>query len=122
MRIRSLALGLGVAALLAIPRSGHAETVTFETGTLIIPMDVDYQDVGMLKAFGLLDKLLRAGIPVQWVIKTPKVVVDAATGKFEDDFSATATDYKSGAAIATHGYRGGPFVIKLGDAAAAKPI
>ena len=95
-------------ATLGAASISRAEAVTFATGTLIIPMDVDYQDAGMLKAFGLLDKLLRAGVPVQWVIKTPKVVVDAAKGKFEDDFTASATDFKSSAAITAHGYRGGP--------------
>ncbi|MGZ3418619.1 MAG: hypothetical protein ACXVEE_12175 [Polyangiales bacterium] len=103
--------------------SSRAASVTFATGSLIIPMDVDYQDAGMLKAFGLLDKLLRAGVPVQWVIKTPKAVVDAAKGKFEDDFTASATDFKTpSTVISAHGYRGGPFVIKAADAAAAKTV
>ncbi len=85
-------------------------------------MDIDYQDVGMLKAFGLLDKLLRAGVPIAWCIKTPKVVVDAANGRFEDDFTASATDFKTAAAITAHGYRGGPFVIAAADATVARPI
>jgi uncharacterized repeat protein (TIGR01451 family)/MYXO-CTERM domain-containing protein len=117
------ALGCGVAIACALYGSNaRAETVTFDTGALIIPMDVDYQDSGMLKAFGLLDKLLRAGVPVQWVIKTPKIVVDAAKGKFEDDFTASAKDYKTSAVITAHGYRGGPFVIAAADADKAKPI
>jgi uncharacterized repeat protein (TIGR01451 family) len=112
-----------IALAAAVPApAGAVPTVSFPAGSLIIPMDVDYQDTGMLKAFGLLDKLLRAGVPVAWCIKTPKTVVDAAAGRFEDDFTASATDFKSGAAIAQHGYRGGPFVIAAGDAAAAGPL
>ena len=64
----------------------------FATGSLIIPMDTTYQDFGMLKAFGLLDKLLRAGVPISWCIKTPKAVGDT-------DFVASATDFKTGARL-----------------------
>lgn len=122
--MRTLVAGLVGALAVTWIASGtaRAATATFETGALIVPMDVDYQDAGMLKAFGLLDKLLRAGVPVQWVIKTPKVVVDAAKGKFEDDFTATAKDFKTAAVITAHGYRGGPFVIAAADAARATPI
>ena len=87
----------------------------FATGSLIIPMDTTYQDFGMLKAFGLLDKLLRAGVPISWCIKTPKAVGDT-------DFVASATDFKTGAPVTNHGYRGGPFVIAAADAPAASPI
>jgi uncharacterized repeat protein (TIGR01451 family) len=116
-------VALATLALLASPRpAAAAPAVTFASGSIIIPMDVDYQDAGMLKAFGLLDKLLRAGVPVAWCIKTPKMVVDAAAGRFEDDFTASATDFKSGATITQHGYRGGPFVIAAADAGAATPV
>ncbi len=111
---------VGAAILHGAP--ARAASATFDAGALIIPMDIDFQDAGMLKAFGLLDKLLRAGVPVQWVIKTPKVVVDTAKGKFEDDFTASAKDFKSGVTIPPHGYRGGPFVIRAADAEAAKTI
>src|SRR5438093_1496844 len=112
-----------VAVLLcAATPAGAVQNVQFAPGSLIIPMDVDYQDAGMLKAFGLLDKLLRAGVPVSWCIKTPKVVVDVAKGRFEDDFTASAKDLKSGALVNAHGYRGGPFVIAAADAGAAMPI
>ena len=123
MRARSSVVGcLTAAGCLFAASRASAAPVTFESGSLILPMDVDYQDAGMLQAFGLLDKLLRAGVPVSWCIKTPKVVVDVATGKFEDDFNATAKDFKSGTALAAHGYRGGPFVIAKADAATAAPI
>lgn len=118
-------VGIALLVVIASTRPAAAAValpVTFTPGALIIPMDVDYQDVGMLKAFGLLDKLLRAGVPVAWCIKTPKTVVDAANGRFEADFTASATDLKSGASIAQHGYRGGPFVVAAADAGAAMPI
>ena len=50
--------GLLAAAFLiaaAPPRPATASTnVQFATGSLIIPMDTDYQDNGMLGAFGLV--------------------------------------------------------------------
>jgi uncharacterized repeat protein (TIGR01451 family) len=116
---RSLVILLLVCAPAA---AGPPPIIAFDAGSLIIPMDVDYQDAGMLKAFGLLDKLLRAGVPVHWCIKTPKLVVDAAKGRFEDDFTASAKDVKTSALIANHGYRGGPFVIAAADAAQAMPV
>ncbi len=94
----------------------------FAAGSLIIPMDVTYQDAGMLKAFGLLDKLLRASIPVSWVVDPNKTVVNAATGTFTVDMTASATDFKTGAVITSYGYRGGPFVIDSSNAAQATPI
>src|SRR5579859_6107755 len=116
---RALA-GWLVAATVLSSSVAHADT--FAQGSLIIPMDIDYQNAGMLKAFGLLDKLLRAGIPVSWVIKTPKAVVNAATGTFESDMTATGVDFKTGAAINAHAYRGGPFVIDSSNASAASAI
>ena len=44
----------------------------FEAGSLIIPMDQDYQDLGMFEAYGLVYELLRNGVPVRWVIKPGK--------------------------------------------------
>ena len=129
--MRIIAPVVALLSLLSAPAARAATPTTFNPGSLIIPMDVDYQDAGMLKAFGLLDKLLRAGITVNWCIKTPKVVVDAANGRFESDFTAAARDVQSGATISdsvngvatgTHAYRGGPFVIDAALATAALPI
>ncbi len=103
-------------------QTGRAQNVNFNSGSLIIPMDIDYQNSGMLKAFGLVDKLLRAGVPVNWCILPGKVVIDATTGNFGTDFTASATDFRSGAVITAHGYRGGPFVIANADASAASSI
>ncbi|MCY1004759.1 hypothetical protein OV079_04060 [Nannocystis pusilla] len=92
-----------------------ASAADFAAGSLVIPMDTDYQDLGMLRAYGLVYELLRQGVPVHWAIKAGK-------GPAEADFTASATDVASGAAIADHGYRGGPWVIDAVDAAGALPI
>lgn len=103
-----------VAGLLALA-PGLAEAADFPAGSLIIPMDTDYQDLGMLRAYGLVYELLRQGVPVHWAIKTGKGVGDA-------DFTASAADVLSGAAIEGHGYRGGPWVIDAADAVDALAI
>ncbi|WP_434415053.1 hypothetical protein [Nannocystis pusilla] len=87
----------------------------FAAGSLIVPMDTTYQDLGMFEAYGLVYELLRQGVPVRWVIKVGK-------GYSEIDFTATSTDVRTGNAIPAHGYRGGPWVIDAADAAAAMPI
>jgi uncharacterized repeat protein (TIGR01451 family) len=93
--------------------------VGFDTGSLIIPMDVAYQNFGMFKAYGLVYRLLRAGIPVHWAIK----------GNYPDkkafgevDFTATTVDQRTNAVIGSHGYAGGPFIIAQANVAAATPI
>ena len=48
--------------------AGPAAADDFEAGSYIIPMDLDYQDEGMLRAYGLVYELLRNGVPVRWVI------------------------------------------------------
>lgn len=110
MRTRSLGLA---ALLLLIPSSALADD--FAAGSLIVPMDIDYQDMGMLRAYGLVYALLQADVPVRWVIKTGK-----ESGGV--DFTASATDVKSGAVIDEHGYRGGPWVVDAADAGAAAPV
>jgi uncharacterized repeat protein (TIGR01451 family) len=113
---------------MAVPQTASADT-TFAAGSLIVPMDTDYQDAGMLTAFGLLDKLLRAGVTVNWVIDSGKVcTVTGMTNKITsytcspNDMTASATDFKNGAVITNHGYRGGPFVIDASLASQASPI
>jgi uncharacterized repeat protein (TIGR01451 family) len=93
---------------------GSTET-TFAAGSLIIPMDTTYQDTGMLRAFGLVYRLLQNGVPVSWVIRRGKAYGDV-------DFTTASRDVRTGATIASHGYRGGPFVIDRADAARALPI
>ncbi len=84
----------------------------FAPGSLIIPMDTDYQDSGMLSAFGLVDALLRQNVPVWWCINPTKQY-----GTLGDvDFTVTqAHDLKTNSNVGPHGYRGGPFIIDAGD-------
>ncbi|HKO94865.1 MAG TPA: DUF11 domain-containing protein, partial [Polyangiaceae bacterium] len=95
--------------------SSRAAAEHFAAGSLVIPLDTTYQDRGTLKAFGLAHRLLRANIPIHWAIKSGKVQGGV-------DFTASGTDLESGDAIASHGYRAGPFVIDAADRAAALPI
>ena len=100
-----------------------AAPISFPAGSLIIPMDTDGngQDLGMLRAYGLVYDLLKNNVPVQWVI-------DPLKGANGNDFTIgsggnTLVSSRSGAIIALpRPYRGGPFVIASADAAAALPI
>jgi uncharacterized repeat protein (TIGR01451 family) len=92
----------------------------FGAGSLIIPMDTGFQNSGMLRAYGLVYRLLQNNVPVHWV---------ALTGKADQgvDFTVTApaavTNRETGAAVALPAsYRGGPFIIAAADRAAALPI
>jgi uncharacterized repeat protein (TIGR01451 family) len=97
----------------AAPAAARADD--FAAGSLIVPMDTTYQDYGMLRAYGLVYALLQAGVPVRWVIAADKVHGEA-------DFTASAEDLRTGAAVDAHGYRGGPWVVDAADAAAALPV
>jgi len=99
-------------------RTVEAGDLTFETGSLIIPMDTTYQPLGLFKAFGLVDKLLLANVPVHWAIKPGKVVGNPG----DADFVASAVDVQSGDAITSYGYRGGPFLVAAADATAASAV
>jgi uncharacterized repeat protein (TIGR01451 family)/MYXO-CTERM domain-containing protein len=106
---------LMIAAVLVWLAPAPARATQFTKGSLIIPMDTTYQDAGMLRAFGLLYQLLAADVPVHWVIKLGKQLGDA-------DFTVDTKDFASSAAITAHGYRGGPFVVEVADAAKATPV
>jgi MYXO-CTERM domain-containing protein len=112
-RKRVFPLILAIAASVALP--GRAAADEFEAGSLIIPMDTDFQDMGMLRAYGLVYQLLLEGVPVRWVIRSDKLHGEA-------DFSTSAINILDGQPIPLHDYRGGPFVIDAGDAEAAMPI
>ncbi len=85
-------------------------------GSLIIPMDVTYQDKGMFLAYGLVYRLLDNGVPVKWAIKDNKAYGD-------NDFSATTRDYTNPAEIPTSkSYAGGPFIVPAANAAVAGAI
>lgn len=107
---------LGTVALSVLALSAaNAQADTFETGSLIIPMDTTYQDNGMLRAYGLVYELLRNDVPVDWTIRSGKTHLGA-------DFVASATDVQSNAAVASHPYRGGPWVIDSANATKAMPV
>lgn len=106
---------VALTTMAALASAGTASADTFATGSLIIPMDTTYQDQGMLRAFGLVYKLLSSNVPVRWVIRSGKAVQAV-------DFTASATDLQSNAVITSHGYRGGPWVVDQADAAKALPI
>lgn len=84
-------------------------------GALVIPMDTAYQDRGILRAYGLVYRLLSEGVPVRWSI---------APGKEQNgvDFVAEARDLETGRSRGRVTYRGGPFIIAAEDRAAAMPI
>jgi uncharacterized repeat protein (TIGR01451 family) len=87
----------------------------FEAGSLVVPMDLDFQDEGMLRAYGLVYALLYGGVPVRWTIRAGKLYG-------EEDFTATTVDVATGAAVGEHGYRGGPFVVDASNAPEATDI
>jgi hypothetical protein len=149
MRFRSIA---ALALLCAsVPEPGVAAPTTFAEGSLIIPMDLAYQDSGLLQAYGLIFQLLRLQVHVYWVIEPTKTWHAAACDTAGDecswdcavegsgvkcpyptaspDFFAAATvvwdgdgTLAPGTAIASHGYRGGPFVIAAADRDRVRPI
>jgi uncharacterized protein (TIGR03382 family)/uncharacterized repeat protein (TIGR01451 family) len=97
------------------PRGSARLSQSFAVGSLIIPMDTTYQDNGTLKAFGLVNELLKAGVPVQWVSQTGKAVGGS-------DFIASATDLQTAAVITGHSYRSGPFVVDSSKRTAALSV
>jgi uncharacterized repeat protein (TIGR01451 family) len=102
---------------------------TFATGSLVIPMDITYQNGGMFKAYGLVYRLLQSNIPISWVIRPNKTLCTSSSSATcvgqasAADFTVAAVDFAtSGSITPVHAYRGGPFVIDQPHAAAAGPI
>ena len=146
--IYAAATALAIALLASAPAEAGYER-DFETSSLIIPMDLSYQEDGMFQAYGLLFQLLRHGITVYWIIDPDKEWHHADCDTSGDecawacasgsaakcpyptaspDFTASATvlwdsrGIPSGGAITDHGYRGGPFVVDAGDREEARVI
>ncbi len=115
MRKQAVLAVASVAVAVLVPGPARAQSKQFAAGSLIIPMDVDYQDEGMFKAYGMLYQLLLHDVPVYWVIR-----LDKEWGGV--DFEAEAQDVQSGQDIGTHGYRGGPFVVDSEDATRALAV
>lgn len=146
-----LLLGMGLlGASFAAATDLHAASRSFPVGSLVIPMDLAYQDHGLLQAYGLVFQLLRHNVSVYWVIDPAKEwhAQDCDTPGNEcswdcaeegsgpcpyptasPDFFASskvlwddAGAMAAGTAIATHGYRGGPFVVDAADRIAALEV
>ncbi|MBW2704182.1 MAG: hypothetical protein JRF33_25460 [Deltaproteobacteria bacterium] len=146
---RCMALVILVVFFATSARAGFERD--FAPGSLIIPMDLSYQDHGTFQAYGLVFQLLRNGITVYWTIDPEKVwhAADCDTGGDECDwdcaeegsgvkcpYPTASPDFyvatsivwdgegeaNPGDLIANHGYRGGPFVIDSADAATALDI
>ncbi|MBW1873219.1 MAG: hypothetical protein JRJ19_14210, partial [Deltaproteobacteria bacterium] len=138
-----------VLASAAPARAGQQQT--FEPGSLIIPMDLAYQDSGIFQAYGLIFQLLRQGVNVNWVIDPDKTWHAAACDTAGNecawdcltegsgvkcDYPTASPDFTTlgkvvwdGAAqaargdpVPSHAYRGGPFVIAAADRTAALAI
>jgi MYXO-CTERM domain-containing protein/uncharacterized repeat protein (TIGR01451 family) len=117
-------VGLMVVALSCsdaeLPAAGVAVTrqslvTNFAAGSLIIPMDTSFQDSGMLRAYGLVYALLKQGVPVHWAIREGKA-------SQASDFTASARNLVTMAALTNTTYRGGPFIIDQAQRAQALPI
>ncbi|HEY8430172.1 MAG TPA: hypothetical protein VIL20_17445, partial [Sandaracinaceae bacterium] len=148
LRARSIAALVIVLAAASPVSAGYQRT--FESGSLIIPMDLAYQDEGMFQAYGLVFQLLRQGVTVYWVIDPDKTWHDAPCDTPGDECAWDCADVGSGPCpyptaspdffvgatvvwdgtgtmspgdtIVSHGYRGGPFVIDASQAAQARAI
>lgn len=135
---------------LACSFPARAGATDLPTGSLVIPMDLTYQDYGMLQAFGLVHHLLSHGIPVYRIINPYKISsAECASSPqgcwwdcetqgdgrpcpyptFAPDLVTTSRvlwDDRGvlppGTALPSHGYRGGPFVVHASDAVAARPV
>lgn len=118
-RYRILALAVSALLMLQVfllPTTVvYADDNTYASGTLIIPMDTTYQNLGMWRAYGLVYNLLSNGVPVSWAIKNPKSFN-------ETDFTAATRDLRTNAVIGSYAYAGGPFLVSAEDAARAIPI
>jgi hypothetical protein len=119
-------------------------TQTVGKGSLIIPMDLEYQSTGMFQAYGLIYQLLRQDVDVFWMIEPAKTWhaapcntpgdectwdcgvegsgVKCAYPTASPDFYATTNVIWDDRGVAPrdsvlgrHGYRGGPFVIAAED-------
>jgi hypothetical protein len=138
------------ATSLSVTSIAHAQDREFPAGSLVVPMDLSYQDTGLLQAYGLVFQLLRQGVTVHWVIDPDKTwhaapcntVGDECTWSCDEEASGVRCPYPTaspdffvgatvlwsdegmaaGATITRHGYRGGPFVIDAADADRARPI
>ncbi|MGK0235952.1 MAG: hypothetical protein ACI9EK_002495, partial [Psychroserpens sp.] len=96
--------------LSAISSTAISSTETIPSGSYVIAMDDALQGGGNfnLKAYGLVVRLLHAGIPLKWAIKSNKA-------KDGTDFSATASRIKpSSQSSQTRNFKSGPIIVYPG--------
>lgn len=151
MATRRLAGAAALAIAVSWSSAASAADRTFAPGSLIIPMDLAYQDTGTLQAYGLIYQLLRQGVRVYWVIDPDKTYHAAPCNTPGDEcpwdcaiegsgvkcpYPTASPDFTAatkvvwhdrgtmapGTAISAHAYRGGPFVIDSADRDRALPI
>jgi len=91
-------------------------STSFAPNTFVIPMGTTHQDNGMFLAFGLVQDLLKTGIPIEWTIKPNKNYGDV------DVTISSVTDVRSGATISNPSYKGGPFLVDSAYEPLASPI
>ena len=60
MTRRSISL-VALFTVALLPSTASAQSRNFDAGSLIIPMDLSYQNSGQFQAFGLVFQLLRQG-------------------------------------------------------------
>src|SRR5688572_33482393 len=111
--MKSLAAAGGLLVAVALSTPAVAQE-SFPSGSLIIPMDIDEQDAGMLRAFGLVYKLLLADVPVAWCIMPGKSLYTGSTKHPTNppgamDLMAAAKDRRTAATLSTVRHRGWPF-------------
>lgn len=143
----------------ATPAPAPPPPTTFLAGTMIIPMDGCYQrsaetldahivqifgaapaalrcndaaaaDAGVIHAYGLITRLVSAGVPVQWIIKPGKTdihavdfeIVDPTGGPVEHYALATGVTTGRYAALTAIAYRGAAFVIHAAHVPTARAV
>ena len=91
----------------ALTGPSTASADTFESGSLILPADEEWQDAGALQVYGLVHLLLSHGVPVHWAILPGKV-------HNESDLLATSTPL-AGGTPELRSYAAGPWVVSATD-------
>ncbi|MEI7901194.1 MAG: DUF11 domain-containing protein, partial [bacterium] len=89
-------------------------------GSYVIPMDNTYQAIGKpfnLKAYGLVNALLHANVPVKWVIKAGKVKDAADFSAYTRMLSPTPSGTTS-----LRNFCAGPFIVEQAYTNLARPV
>jgi hypothetical protein len=118
---------LAVVTILCLPPSALAVERNFGAGSLIIPMNKDYQpesDGGLLEAYGLVYALLNHvddqgnnDIAIYWIINPDKLTIDGIDMIVEVQNAAILKDFGVEAVVELYDHGGGtsPLTYKGGD-------